>query len=177
MSWLKSKKASHVLSVYWFVILILVAIGIYAMISTYYSYPTDVRQWEANVLANKAMDCVSKNGVLVEGLKSGKEFEKDFQENFDERCGFNFADNNYDKTQYYVNIDFYEVSSLDKIVFNVYGGNPSWGGTYNEVQQEKTFERIVQGTKKRFYVVDSERNQYLAEVVSVVRKSEQNVKL
>jgi len=62
----KNKRgAEKVLSVYWFVILLLVAGGVFAMVYNFYHHPYDVREIEANLMINTVADCVSTGGKIV----------------------------------------------------------------------------------------------------------------
>ena len=52
------------MSVYWFVILFLVAGGVYSMVNVFYGHPYDVREVESNLLSQKIADCVSYGGII-----------------------------------------------------------------------------------------------------------------
>jgi len=58
------KGADKVLSVYWFVVLFIVAGGVVYMVAVFYGAPYDVREVEANLLINQIADCVATGGSL-----------------------------------------------------------------------------------------------------------------
>lgn len=157
------------ISVYWFVILVLVAIGVYAMISAYFSYPTDVRPWEAEILGNRIANCISKDGRIV------RELNQEFEDNFLFQCNLKLDSGEWDKTQFYVEVNFYDVQNLNDAFFTIKKGEGAFGEQFSI--QEGEFERIVRGSEKRFYSVDNQDKQILVEVLTVVRKTEKNVKI
>ena len=79
------KGGEKVISVYWFIILFLVAGAIVYMVGSFYGKPYDVRQIEADLLASKASKCVSYAGYLNEEI-----LEPQFLENFPESCAITF---------------------------------------------------------------------------------------
>ncbi len=167
---MKNKKAEQMISVYWFVILILVAVGIYAMIAAYFNYPTDVRQWEAEVLGNRVADCISENGKIVQ------ELNEEFKSNFLIICGLNLEAQKLEQPQFYIEVNFFNVENLEESIFNFSKGNYAWKEQYF-LQEEGKFQRVVKGSEKRFYSVDNQGKQILVEVLTVVRKTEKNVKI
>ena len=172
-----NNRGMKLLSVYWFVILIIVAVGIYAMIYVYYSHPTDVREWEAEILANRVADCISQKARLNEQLFKEEGFNEDFQKNFLSICDLKLDATTHDKTQYYVEVNFYKPDNLNAFVFSISGGLPEWKAAYEGIITKKAAERNVLGIKRRFYSLDNKNNQYLIEILSIVRKTEQNVKI
>ena len=81
---MNKRGAEKIISVYWFVILFLVAGTIAYSVSIFYGDPYDVREIESNILTNKIADCLSENGKLKYGLP-----EK-FEGVFLEECNLNF---------------------------------------------------------------------------------------
>lgn len=174
----KDKKGSDkIISVYWFAILILVAGGIFAMVYVFYSGSYDVRDIEANILADKVADCFSeagylKNSVFNEGSRS---FLLD-ESNFLEMCGLNFnVEDKWDEEQYFIEVNIYNLGNLVNPVFQISKGNKNWKGSC-ELQDDGEYEKLVKCVNKRFYSLDLDKNQYLIDILSIVRKSEKNVK-
>ena len=66
----KDRKGDKIISVYWFAILVIVAVGIFGMVYVFYGSPYDVREIEANALLNQVADCVSYAGKINTGLIS-----------------------------------------------------------------------------------------------------------
>ena len=82
-----NRRGEKYLSVYWFVILAIVAGGIIAMVFVFYGKPYDIREIEANVMTNKIADCLSDD---VGGLRSDVVNEIVLEE-----CGFVLSDDFY----------------------------------------------------------------------------------
>ena len=166
------KGADKVLSMYWFAILILVAGGVVAMVTTFQSYPYDVREVEANLLSDKVVDCISSQGILNQDLFSEEGFDENFVNNFLDICGINL-NSNYEEEQYYFEINFYNLTSLDKSLFEIYKGNANFKA---DCEIEEDYKRFATCVEKRFYSVDELNKQYLVDVLSIVAKVDKNVK-
>jgi hypothetical protein len=164
---LKNKKGDKLISVYWFVILFLVAAAIAYMVISFYGGPYDVRGAEANALANKIARCLSYAGYLKEGVLDG-----DFRENFMEKCNFNFETEDVygwkEREQYYVEINFYDFSAKTKIS-EIKNGNEE---LRTDCGLKGTFPVCLQ---RSFYVLDNEKNSYQIDILSIVRKTDKNV--
>ena len=63
-------KGNKILSVYWFAILIIVAVGIVAMVVVFYGKPYDVRKIEGEILINKIADCLSDSDGKLKQISS-----------------------------------------------------------------------------------------------------------
>jgi hypothetical protein len=72
---MKGKKGGEkLISIWWFMVLIIVATGIVIGVSAYYTAEVDVKAVEADILSEKVLDCMSQNGFVPEGF---------FKDNFD----------------------------------------------------------------------------------------------
>lgn len=174
------KGASKFLSIYWFTILILVAASIYGMVYAYYSHPYDIRVLESEILSNRVADCLYYKGKLNKDLFDDKgNLKKDVGDFFGYNCNFDFtSEDAYDwrnVPQYYVNAIFYEVGVFDKPILSIAKGNDVWA-THCEIQEAKEFKRLVRCSNKRFYAAGIKQS-YAIEILSVVRKTEKNVKI
>jgi len=172
---MNKKGAEKLLSMYWFIILILVAGGIFAMIYTFYHHPYDVREIEANILSNKIADCISQQGRINPSLLNGGNFNEEFRENFLKECGIVFeAEEKWkDEEQYYIGIDFYGIDDIENSLFNIFEGNLNWRSS---CKSQEEFEKLSVCVNNKFYSVDEENNQYLIKILSIVRKTEKNVR-
>ena len=167
---LKNKKGNKIISVYWFVILFIVAGAVVYMAISFYGKPYDIRNIEADALLNQVAKCLSEAGYLEEGVLS-----TEFKENFAEKCYLNFeTEDAYgwkERGQYYIEINFYnfltnsEISTIKK-------GNEDLKVDCG--LKGKSFPVCL---KRSFYVLDkSESNkQYKIDILSIVRKTEKNV--
>ena len=177
---MKSKKAAgKMLSLYWFLILLIVAFGIWAMAYAYYSHPSDVRDIEARTLSNKVADCISQKGSLVgELFESGnlKPFTSDAFESF---CHFNFKaeDVSEHKDQYYIEISFFDANKIPKFSNIIYGESKIKDFCEKGVEEGQEFERLPKCLTRRFYSLDNNDQQTLVEIYVGVSKVEKNVKL
>ena len=82
------KGDEKVMSFYWFVMFIIIAVVLASGIILYFSKPIDVREIEAGLLVDKVIGCVVSQGVLDVGKLGGLT-----DENFEEVCGFSVIDN------------------------------------------------------------------------------------
>ena len=170
-----NKKGDKILSVYWFAILILVAGGMFAMVYIFYGTPYDVREIEANLLIDKIADCVSYAGKINLNFISNGQFNSN-NEDFLNKCHLIFSSNEWENEQYYTEIGFYNLESLDNPVFEIKKGNPNWLASC-ALQENKEFGTLAQCSKKSFYSLDNLNNQYIIKILTVVRKAEKNVKI
>ena len=172
-----NKKAdSKIISVYWFVVLVIVAGGVFLMVNMYYNAPYDVRGIEANLLAEKVANCIYFGGEFNLDLISEQGvFKEDFRDHFSEKCSLNLEPSGqWEKTQYYVEVKFYDYSNEEKSIFNMSEGNPNAKGDCK--LKEKKYEKLVVCSEKEFYAERNEEDIYLIKILSIVRKTEQNVK-
>jgi len=180
---MKSKKgAEKMLSVYWFLILVIVAFGIWAMAYSFYSHPFDIREVENRVLSNKVADCVSQKGVLVDSLFNEEgEFIGFTESNIESNCHFNFdVEDEFGwrgDEQYYIKVSFFTVNENPKFT-NITYGDPEIETLCREaVESGQEFERLPKCVTRRFYTLDNKNEQTLVEIVTGVRKVEKNVKI
>ena len=103
---LNKRGGDKIISVYWFVVLFIVAGAVVYMAASFYGKPYDVRGIEASIMINNIADCISEGGNIKEGVLDN--------ENFLESCNLNFEVEDYkdwkEKGQYYVEV---EISEFD----------------------------------------------------------------
>lgn len=177
MSLIRNKKGDKILSIYWFVILAIVAGGVFGMVYLFYGTPYDIRTIEANILVNQIADCISYAGKIninlisdgtVQFQKSGNDFLKD--------CHLNFDTIEWQEQQYYTEVNFYRLSDLTNSVLSIQSGNNKWLAGC-AIQESEKQQNLPQCTQKSFYSLDDANNQYIIKILTIVRKSEKNVKL
>ena len=164
---LNKKGADKLISVYWFAILFIVAAAIAYMALSFYGEPYDVRELEANALTNHIADCLSEAGYLKKGI-----FD-DLRNDFLETCDLNFEIEDYqgwNDDQFYVGINVYDFNNQDQIVFEISEGNQNL--KIDCGIDDKNFPFCLE---REFYVLDDEDNQYIVDILSIVRKTEKNV--
>ncbi len=156
-----------IISMYWFLILFLIAAAVVYMASMYYGNPYDIREYEAKSLSNKIADCISMGGYI----------DKAFLENEIDilnKCGLNFEVEDISNwtmdSEYYVEVEInlygggnYKTFEMGNI--NLKDFCSDLGGNYNPVCKERSF-----------YVLGKEDNKkYQVDIKSAVRKTEKNV--
>ena len=179
MIFLKNKVgANKTISVYWFIILAIVAGGIFAMVYVFYGAPYDVREIEVNILSDKVADCISRNGKINLEILNAGEFNQEFD--FLNSCSFNFNTEEPEwegVPQYFFEVEFYEISNLENYAFTKNEGNINWkGDCFVEDERGRDYERLPKCLEKRFYSVSEDDSQYLIKILSAVSKLEKNVR-
>lgn len=180
---IKEKKgAEKYLSVYWFFILMLIALSVFIMAYNYYGAPYDIRKVESEILANKIADCISNQGKINPDFFIEKNLNSAVQDLFLEKCKINLnVEEGYPENAlppYFFEIEFYKIENLSNPVLVVSEGNLNFKGDclINE-DSNKNFRVLSKCTERRFYAVDDLSNQYLIKILSSVKKNEKNVKI
>lgn len=161
------KGTEKIISVYWFAILFIVAAAVSYMVYSFYGKPYDVRQIEAELLTNKVADCISNVGYLREGA-----LDQQFKEGFLENCDITFnVEDSYrwrEQDQYYIELNLNNFVSGEKTL-EIKAGNSNLKG-YCNLKGEKLPFCLT----RSLYVIDKNNNQYRAEILSIIRKTEKN---
>ena len=174
---MNNRGTDKLLSVYWFVILIIVAGGISAMVYNFYSYPYDVRDVESKVLSDKLANCISQGGILNANLFDDKEgnFKAKLDENILSMCNLNFAPEGSfnNEEQFYFEINFYEVVNKNNVL-NITHGNPAWKADC-EISKSKDYKNLVKCSDETFYSLDNSKKLYSIKILTITKKTEKNV--
>jgi len=126
---IKNKKAAtKLLSIWWFAILLIIAVGIIIGTSIFFSKKIDVRLLESDIIAAKLTDCViDARGVIdLEALNLKDDAAKG---SFLEKCGFN-SEIISSSSDYFARINLYEAGSNPpkEIMSPIYFGNSAFEG-------------------------------------------------
>ncbi len=108
---MNKKAGERVLSIYLFIIYIMVGVGIVSGVIIFYGSPLDVRELEAGILNDKVIDCLVRQGEL-----NGEVLKEDFD--LIDFCKFDFRDNTEKcdgEEQYGVLIKLYDFDSSEKL--------------------------------------------------------------
>ena len=169
---MNKKGADKILSIYWFAILVIIAGAVVAMVSMFYSYPYDVREIEANIMINKISDCLTEDGKLNQELFSNQSFNEEYTL---DNCNLNFETEKSfnNEEQYYIEINFYGPDSEESL-FKTFQGNSNFKADC-EIESEN-YERLVKCVDRDFYSLDDSEMVYRINVLSIIRKTEKNVK-
>jgi len=171
---LENKKGDKLLSVYWFAILVIVAVGIVLMVNTFYGKDYDVRKDEATILAQKAADCIYPSGKLnPEAFSSQSGFREDFRDKFLDKCSMNFSiKDTLQRPPYYIEVGFFSEGNLDKQEFLISHGNKNWKGDCENSASDRT--KLATCVSKEFYAKGDSDTYYLVKILSIVGKVEEN---
>ena len=165
--------AEKILSMYWFLILILVAGGISAMVYLFYHHPYDIREVEANIITNKISECLSEGGKFKWEILENENLRNNFLDicnlNFNVEEGFN------NENQYYIQITLYKHNNLKEPVFDISDGNKNLISSCKE-NEEKEFKKLAACVERDFFSLDKNNVPYLIKILSIVRKTEKNIK-
>lgn len=152
---MNKKGADKFLSVYWFLILFLVAGAVIYMASLFYGSPFDVRDIEGNIMADQIANCITSQGYLDDKI-----FSSDFQNNFPADCGINFSTEDFSdwqsNGQYYAELSAYKFnqnpeqqfygesgsyasSNLGEQLMSVHSGNPNLKTSWELVKPSSGF--------------------------------------
>lgn len=169
---IKNKKGGNkIMAVYWFVILLIVAGAVAYMASAVYGDPYDVREIEANLLVNKIADCFAEGGQLTDKVFDGKNFLIN-NDNFLGICKVNFNDDEFN--EYYIEANILDFNSKANLLSEPISFGNSNLKDFCEIKSKKNPFCV----ERSFYTLDKFRtgNQYLVNVLSIVRKTEKNIK-
>ena len=112
---MNKKGGEKLLSIWWVFVLVIIGGGIFVGVLIYYSVDINVNSVEADVLAERILNCINDNGNLNANI---------FDPNFDivQKCNLNsdlFGKSSY----YYFNISIFDNNNL---IFNVTMGDYSF---------------------------------------------------
>jgi hypothetical protein len=181
MNKIYKKGTDKVLSMYWFVVITIIAGGVLAMAYIYYGAPYDIRETEVNLFAEKISDCISMNGVIDSGFFFEGELSSEIGNKFIDKCNLNFnveedyVDNS--EGQYFYEVEIYNVSNTKSPASVFYNGNLNLkGDCFIKKENGKDYSKLAKCTEERFYSLGENGKQYLIKILSVIDKSEKNVK-
>jgi len=169
-----NKKGEKLISVYWFLILTLIVVGIVVMVNTFYGNPYDVRTLEVEVLNNHVSNCISSGGRMNPLLiwPSTGQYQESFRDTFVEKCKLNLEGHNeFDPIEYYVEVNLY--NKFDKKPFaTLFSGNKNWIG---DCQANNEYKNLATCYNSTIYSTDNVGNLYRIEIFSIVHKIKENV--
>lgn len=170
---INKRGADKMISVYWFVIITIIAGGIVLMVNAYYGKPYDVREIEADILAQKVAHCMYFGGEVNEKLMAvNGAFKQEFGDNLGENCNLNFETlDEFTEEQYYVSVEIYEDRDLDKIFMKFDEGNANYLPDCNIDDGGK---KISVCKEKEFWMGSTGSKAYLVKILSIVSKTDEN---
>lgn len=163
-----------IVSVYWFIILFLVAAAVVYMVALFYGNPYDVRGAEARALSNKITNCISQRGFIEQSfLETDVELRNEID--LKNKCNLDFrVEEEYgwmDGGEYYTEIQIYSYEGR-YLVNNFFTGNINLRDYCGEEFNSPNFPICIEG---EFYSLDEDGISYFVKITSIVRKTEKNV--
>jgi hypothetical protein len=156
------------ITIYWFAILMIVAVAIVYMVTSAYGKPYDVRGIEADILANNIADCISQGGYVNANTLADSSFKAKFLEqcklNFKTEEGFADASGEY----------YAEVISYDFDTNKRTNSDISYGNLVLKQYCELKGTTLPVCTRKNIYLIDEQQNKYGVTILTVVNKAEKN---
>ena len=171
---LASKKGDKLLSLYWFAMLVIVAVGVVLMVNAFYGNPYDIRQVESQTLASHVADCVYFGGKVnpeifsVDGI-----FKESFRDQFMNICTLNFSvEGEFTPVPYYLDVEFLSGSNFDQNQFEITEGNLNIKSDCNVTVADTT--KLAKCSDKQFLMETDSGQIYLVKILSVVDKTDEN---
>lgn len=161
---INKRGGERLLSLYWFLIFIIIAIGVVSGVFIFNKAQVDIRNAEGNILADKIVNCFVKNGEVNKDL-----LDKTTGETISSTCGLVLEDKTgryTDSEQYFVSVLFNENGNQKLIQTKRTDFIPFCG-------QEKSKKNIPLCVDKKLVVLSGNKLGTL-EVLVIVRKVEQN---
>ncbi len=168
------KKGDKLISVYWFAILVIVAVGIVLMVNAFYGNPYDVRQVEAGILADNAANCIYYGGQVNPLLFSTEGvFRPDFRDNFMKICSLNFSvEGEFTQVPYYLEVNFSNGVGNFANSFGIMEGNSNLRPDCNINVANN--QNLAQCINKEFFMKTSSGTIYTVKILAVVSKVSEN---
>jgi len=138
-----NRRGDKILSVYWFAILAIVAVGIVAMVVIFYGKPYDVREAEAGLMINKIVDCLSDGKLLRQDIDNGNVLQE---------CHFDFSEEN----EFYLEVENLGIKQ----------------GNFNLKDSCDLRTESIVCVKRNAYFFDEDGNEIIIKILGVVRKNE-----
>jgi len=169
----RGKRGGKIISIYWFLVLTIIAGGIILMANAFYGTPYDVRGAEARILTEKVSDCIYFGGRMNSDLISPSgEFKQEFSDNFLSHCSLNFdSKGEFEGVEYYVGLKFFnnEENKIPKFLLET--GNKNWIPDCSVLNAK----RLVECYKNEFWVNSPDGKTYLVKTLGIIKKTEKNV--
>lgn len=165
---MRGKKGDEkLLSIYWFVILIIITIGIVAGVLHVFGSNVDVRMAEAGLLRDKIVECLVDKGELVRNLPDSlKECKIDLNDN---------TEKYKDREQYAVKLELYD-ENLNFLEERKFGNTAFFAvACYDCYERANEFnEKAPRGEDVTLYVLDKGKGRFLV-IKTAVDKYEKNI--
>ena len=142
------KKGEKLFSIWWFIIIIIIGLGIVAGVSLFYSSNLDIRSLEADALSSKVVKCISSSdGINPTILES----------NFDI-----FSECSLSQSVFKISVsDFFTGES---VIGHSFGNNAFEKNC--DIKSKITAVKYPECSSKSVYVIDKDNKKYLVNVLA-----------
>ncbi len=167
-----NSRGEKLFSAYWVLIIIIISIAASYLVISYYEKPSDIRGVEASFLINQVADCLTFGSTIKQDVLVNEKFsEKYSKDKILETCNLNFADENSNTDQYYLEINIYRYyfKTLQKSDFydKIQVGNP-------EIPSMKIRESAVYLTETLYTTNENGNKAYLIKISGGIIKTNKN---
>jgi hypothetical protein len=156
------KGDERILTFYWILVFVIIAVAVASAVILFFGKPLDVREKETEIFADKIVDCYVNQGVIDSGALEIKD-----SATLRQRCRLSFQDISNrayaDKEQYYV-----EVKAGN---YEMMAGNSDLKPLCDSAESKS---RIPVCMEKKIFVLNNEGEFVLLQILTAVRKVEQN---
>lgn len=159
------------MSIYWFAILLIVAVAIVYMVSSFYGESYDIREMEADALVYQVSNCLIPNLYLEESYFTSEDFLSS--------CKITLNVEDYgtwkNEEQFFVSVlvsDFLDGS----VIFSSQEGNVNLND-FCSLQKSGHEKKLPYCLDRKIYSVSESGKQYFVNVHVVIDKGEKNAKL
>ncbi|MBS3073008.1 hypothetical protein J4477_04200 [Candidatus Pacearchaeota archaeon] len=149
------KRGEKLFSIWWFIIIIIVGLGIITGVNLFYSFNLDVRSLESDILANKVIKCVADSGGINVDI---------LNEDFDLYSKCEISQSVLENNKYFVKISVMDFFSGNVLIEHKYGNNVFERDC--EIKSKLIAQNYPECSEKTVYVIDSDGNKYLINVLT-----------
>ena len=155
----KTKKAgTKLLSVWWFLVLVIIAIGIVAGTSIFITKKIDTRAVEADILVSRAIICLVNQGIIREDF---------LKENFNifQKCAL--SEKIIDKSSnYFLNISLFDATSNKLVNVPLVYGNHAFEKECKVPASGVVAPNFPRCSEKSLDVIDSSGNKFKLNIIA-----------
>ena len=149
------KKGEKLFSIWWFIIIIIIGLGIVAGVSLFYSSNLDIRSLEADALSSKVVKCISSSdGINPTILES----------NFDIFSECSLSQSVFDNGKFFIKISVSDFFTGESVIGHSFGNNAFEKNC--DIKSKITAVKYPECSSKSVYVIDKDNKKYLVNVLA-----------
>jgi len=163
---MNKKAGQRVLVFYWILIMVIIAVGIVSAVWNVFGANMDIREAEAGLLKERLVDCLVKEGKL---LDSYEKLDSGSLDSLNQICKIDLKDNT---GKYKETIQYGIIIGLRDINDNYYSDKSFGDWTLGVTFQEKG-KHFPSWHRRSVFVLDNDKKAFL-EIATFVDKNEKN---